>query len=59
MSIVCELLESDRVDITTGFVLYEGELDQVRLFQRLAIGRICVMVEQPTYNVLVIKDLTF
>lgn len=52
-------LVGDRIDIFPAVVLRKVQFYQVLLLQRLAIGRIGVMLQKPPYNVLVVEDDAF
>lgn len=58
MGIVGELFESDWIDISTSFVVRKVEFDKVGLLEWFSVGRIGIVVEQPSYYVFVVEDLS-
>lgn len=58
MCVVSEDLVCDWIYIFPGIILRKHQLDQVRLLERLSIDRVCVVLYEPSYYVLVIEDKT-
>ena len=58
MCVVSEDLVCDWINIFPRIILRKHQLDQVRLLEWLSIDRVCVVLYEPSYYVLVIEDKT-
>ena len=59
MCIVCEDFVRDRINVLVRIVLRKIEFDQIGLLEGFAIDRVGIVLDEPSYNVLVVEYESF